>query len=1779
MNTVIGKVISGRYKIVSLAGQGGMGKAYKAIPLLAPAENVIIKLISHHNDLNKVDELHRFQTEASHLSKLYHPYIVSFHEFGFLEENLATDGLSYYLVMDWVEGQSLGDFIESGENDLCFFYDLGMQIALALDYTHRKNIIHRDLKPSNIMMRKSNLSRRGFEAVILDFGIARLRQSLHFAGESAENFKGDMIGTPLYMSPEQTGFSNYTLDHRTDLYSLGCILFEILAGRPPFYRGGRNQILKEHARSQPPSIKALLPNIPNDVDYIITKLLAKNPSDRYQSGMQLFIDLKYLQNQPALGLKESAIHSSMMQFTGQLEGNILTRNSQRKEILELITAHKEGDVRGMIISIQSEGGGGKSKLLKDLQTDLKSNDVKYISGEFLDYASSMPFQVISSAFNDFIIQVESSKSDIEVLCMEVKKRIGSEISLLCTLVPMLRKYFPDYDGHNLFALTKKNNFQTLVKVFSDFLKCIGTDNKKLVFMFDDLHKADEFSIKLLDIFVSYTNTQNFTLIMTYHPYFLFRKPQVSEFLKKIQRLKRRYLPFAIKSLSPEESEKFLANNLNFTVFKLDLDRVYEYTKGNPRHLTSFWTSLLKNCNFSIENGVLKASYNLEFVCTIASASSVEQCFLSLQKYDADEWLVMEMLSALGKSFSNPGILGSKILDRNLIEKTLNRMEDDGLLSKIRIGNIGESELIYQFSHYHLHKFFYSNLNKDFKNKVHLVMLNYFLSCKQASKLENLSAAIYHTLALSFDSDKLSTVAEGKVCEAFCRLGDQWKQSKLYFRSELVYQDALRISEKLGNSNTILLSDIILSLCDLWFETKSWDEIINLGEKTLLSQDVDYNSRTLLQKKYLIPAYLIQGHYHKVLRLVLPRIESRKLLSQSLKYSLIINFLRDLIFMNGENILVQTLLLSLKINSKDQVKIDEDFIGFDLWWLQILQEICLDSKLLNWIPFHLAAIKIVKKKEAYDSLLIVRLLTFRAVLWSQIKQYDRAEKILNLLVDLAYSMQNKQMIGYTTLIKGLIIDYDFNHYGDLKLHLNEGLRHLQPIEHPTLVPKAVCLQAFMSILSGKFSDADHILKAKLMDQSGGAATKVICGAFLLFIYFIQGRRDLLVDCGEHYLEFGKSLKEIGTFEMYFLIISMFVEYAKGDVHKTRTYYAKIAQNFSEGINSPFLFTYERDFVSLIILCIPMIFEQEHQRKLMRNKEMRRLLKSLKSQVVAKKSGDRDIFFLLKARVLSDLEERSGKKYFDRALKIAFMLGNDLISCFIYLWYGQNLGDLGSKKQEYISKAYEIACDRKFLMLQSYIESLIKSEPTFFDKEILLSTFIESSLPFNAYPTNLALSHLSYISKSSVEGSTYVHSLNNSLRLLKECYEAQLICIVLVNQEEGEIIFYPRKDQEKSIENDLWAHLQSFLSLTEASFLPSAALPLSNLKTNLDGFGADNSGSTSMSLSHDRFVLGQDETHEILSLQTRVSPQGLSTLGSQGSGTQGSLDAYVPIGSSSGTMGVLLLREVPERYSSKNMKMSARELDLFGAQLGLVIERDFYSKQTISYSEQWDNHSLEPVPWLNIRTFGTLANTQISAWTMGLAMPDEQYLIVFCSLQGGDRAERQHLSSMIWHHIMVMQVLLKSPDRSISIEYLRDQFASLLKVTPGTNSLGDIGLAFTIMSKGSRKLASGHFGHARPLVLGGNNQVKPFNDPVMSYDNGRELRFWEVLSSWEDRLPLLLCAESSRYVEFASNHIKVSEKASLAGTTKHKELSSMNSFFTKGTTPPFYVAVLPNFKGGY
>src|SRR5215470_2114901 len=268
-----------RYKILSLVGQGGMGEVYLAEDTELHRK-VCLKLLpktfneGDHNESNQVSErLRRFEQEARSVSALNHPNILTVHEF------FQSDG-HRLIVTEFIEGETLRQRLRSPiETDQAL--DIAIQIASALVAAHRVNIVHRDIKPDNIIIRKDD----GLVKV-LDFGLAKILaqrtpEAMSVNGEAPLRFKtgpGVVMGTVAYMSPEQARGDK--VDERTDIWSLGVVLYEIIAGSTPFVADTSNEIISRILSRQPaPPLTRLSHDVPERLQEIVEKALAKNSDE------------------------------------------------------------------------------------------------------------------------------------------------------------------------------------------------------------------------------------------------------------------------------------------------------------------------------------------------------------------------------------------------------------------------------------------------------------------------------------------------------------------------------------------------------------------------------------------------------------------------------------------------------------------------------------------------------------------------------------------------------------------------------------------------------------------------------------------------------------------------------------------------------------------------------------------------------------------------------------------------------------------------------------------------------------------------------------------------------------------------------------------------------------------------------------------------------------------------------------------------------------------------------------------------------------------------------------------------------------------------------------------------------------------------------------------------------------------------------------------------------------------------------------------------------------
>ncbi|MEV0373799.1 protein kinase [Streptomyces sp. NPDC050636] len=261
------RILGHRYELVEQLGQGGMGTVYRAVDRRL-RRTVAVKTLSAELALQP-EFLARFQREAHAAAALNHPGVATVHDVG---EDAHDGAVEPYLVMEYVAGRTLSRVLNDGSLPVAQAVDITGQVLEALEHSHRHAIVHRDIKPANVMLTGTG------KVKVVDFGIAKA------LSEVATRLTGTgvAVGTPAYLAPEQ--INGHETDHRTDLYAVGCLLYELLTGRPPYTGDSPFSVMHQHLAAEPVPPSQLRPELPPAVDAVIARALHKDREDRFANA-------------------------------------------------------------------------------------------------------------------------------------------------------------------------------------------------------------------------------------------------------------------------------------------------------------------------------------------------------------------------------------------------------------------------------------------------------------------------------------------------------------------------------------------------------------------------------------------------------------------------------------------------------------------------------------------------------------------------------------------------------------------------------------------------------------------------------------------------------------------------------------------------------------------------------------------------------------------------------------------------------------------------------------------------------------------------------------------------------------------------------------------------------------------------------------------------------------------------------------------------------------------------------------------------------------------------------------------------------------------------------------------------------------------------------------------------------------------------------------------------------------------------------------------------------
>jgi serine/threonine-protein kinase len=287
----IGTILRDTYELTSLLGKGGMGSVFLARHLRLPGKQVAVKVLLHDDELSG-EQLARFRREAEIASQLGHPNIVEVLDFHTLESGAP------YMVMEYLRGESLSHRLRKGRLSVREAFSITRQMGSALHAAHRAGVVHRDLKPANVFLVPNDAEGTVTERVkILDFGISKLMGS-----QTLQTQEDVLMGTPRYMSPEQAMGRNKEIDHRTDIFALGCIVYEMLCGDSPFAGGTIAEVVYRVVHEHPESLAVRVPDLPGRAVAAVDRALSKNAKERFPDVASFIAELTGTPLQTLAGL-------------------------------------------------------------------------------------------------------------------------------------------------------------------------------------------------------------------------------------------------------------------------------------------------------------------------------------------------------------------------------------------------------------------------------------------------------------------------------------------------------------------------------------------------------------------------------------------------------------------------------------------------------------------------------------------------------------------------------------------------------------------------------------------------------------------------------------------------------------------------------------------------------------------------------------------------------------------------------------------------------------------------------------------------------------------------------------------------------------------------------------------------------------------------------------------------------------------------------------------------------------------------------------------------------------------------------------------------------------------------------------------------------------------------------------------------------------------------------------------------------------------------------------
>ena len=389
------------------------------------------------------------------------------------------EGPVFYLAQRRLDGQTLKRRLDLGPLSVPSALQVGIDLLEVLQAAHDQGVLHRDVKPANIIVGHGEPIERAF---LIDFGLSR-------SARLDASLREDLVGTARYLAPEAAGLVGSGIDERSDLYSLGVVLFEALAGRPPFVGDTVGEVLRQHLNAPPPSLRALGVAVPRALDGFVQRLLGKDPTARYQAARAARADLLDLRAALEAGVIEPAIvlgvHDRRLALT---EPSFVGRRDELGTLTGLLDDALEGS--GHLVLLEAESGGGKTRLLDELALHAAQRDLWVLRGQGVDRAARRPFQVLDGIVNGIASAALPEREEARL-----RSALGPWAEAATAAVPGLGPVLGATDTAVLGpeAYGENRSVDALCMLFD----ALGHPERPVLLILDDCQWADRLTVALL----------------------------------------------------------------------------------------------------------------------------------------------------------------------------------------------------------------------------------------------------------------------------------------------------------------------------------------------------------------------------------------------------------------------------------------------------------------------------------------------------------------------------------------------------------------------------------------------------------------------------------------------------------------------------------------------------------------------------------------------------------------------------------------------------------------------------------------------------------------------------------------------------------------------------------------------------------------------------------------------------------------------------------------------------------------------------------------------------------------------------------------------------------------------------------------------------------------------------------------------------------------------------------------------------------------------------------